>query len=197
MTSKIEIKHFDFEELYTKYHSRFVIIARRYVRDVMVAEDLVPDSFISYWDNRENRSTPPLDINVPAYLLTIVKNKCLNYLTAQQRHMRIEKQIHSIQSRLIDANIHSLDMCNPNQLFAKEVSEIVAQKLKSMPELTRDIFEASRFRDKSYAEISQEYGVSVRRVTSEIQNALSILRKALKDYLPIIYIPFIFNLLSS
>lgn len=184
MISKIGDKDFNFEELYLQYHSKFVIIARRYVRDAMVAEDLVTDSFISFWDNRE--SSPPREINIPAYLLTIVKNKCLNYLTTQQRHMRIERQIHSTQSRLVDANIYSLKMCDPNQLFAKEVALIVRERLESMPELTRLIFEASRFGDMTYAEISQEHRVSIRRVTSEIQNALQLLRDALKDYLPII-----------
>ena len=180
--------------LYIQYHTRFVIIARRYVRDIMVAEDLVTDSFISFWEH--HNSVSPTDVNVPAYLLTIVKNKCLNYLTSQQRHLRIEQQIHNTQNRLIDANIRSLEMCNPNQLFAKEVSHIVQRELALMPDLTRQIFEASRFRDKTYAEISQEYGVSVRRVTSEIQNALFTLRKALKDYLPIVSMALIFRSLG-
>ncbi len=194
MSSQIEINHFNFEELYVQYHARFVIIARRYVRDIMVAEDIVTDSFLTFWERREAKSGA--EINVPAYLLTIVKNNCLNYLSAQQRHLRIEQHIHTTQSRLVDASIRSLDMCDPNLLFAKEVSQIVERELESMPELTRFIFEASRFRDKTYAEIAQEYGVSVRRVTSEIQTALSTLRSALKDYLPMASFVLVFKWLG-
>ena len=38
---------------------------------------------------------------------------------------------------------------------------------------------------QDYAEIAERFGISVRRVTSEIQSALQILRRALKDYLPL------------
>lgn len=34
------IGHTQFEAVYTQYYARFVIIARRYVRDVAVAEDM-------------------------------------------------------------------------------------------------------------------------------------------------------------
>ena len=39
------IGHTQFEAVYTQYYARFVIIARRYVRDVAVAEDIVMESF--------------------------------------------------------------------------------------------------------------------------------------------------------
>ena len=53
-----------------------------------------------------------------------------------------------------------------------------------MEELTREIFILNRNTGMTYAEIAAELGISQRRVTSEMQAALSILRKALKDYMP-------------
>ena len=52
-----------------------------------------------------------------------------------------------------------------------------------MPKLTREIFIASRFDDKTYNEIAQDYRLTVRQVTSHIQYALRTLRLALKDYI--------------
>lgn len=177
------ISRSEFEHLYAQYHPRFVVIAQRYVRDAMVAEDLVTDSFVSFWESRE-RLAP--DVNLAAYLLTIVKNKCLNWLHAQQLHLRVEKQLHSQQYRMISSNILSLEACNPSGLFAEEVVRMVGQALEKMPELTRRVFESNRFHDKTYAEIAEELGISQRRVTSEMQRALSLLRKELQDYLPLI-----------
>lgn len=175
------ISRSEFEQLYAQYHPRFVVIARRYVRDAMVAEDLVTDSFVSFWENRERLDA---SVNRAAYLLTIVRNKCLNWLHAQQLHLRVEKQLHGQQYRLVAANILSLEACNPSGLFAEEVVRIVQQALEKMPDQTRRIFEANRFHDKTYAEIAAELGISQRKVTSEIQRALSLLRKELQDYLP-------------
>lgn len=171
----------EFEHLYAQYHSRFVVIARRYVRDAMVAEDLVTDSFVSFWENRERLDA---SANRAAYLLTIVKNKCLNWLHAQQLHLRVEKQLHGQQYRMVSSNILSLEACNPSGLFAEEVVRIVQRALEKMPGLTRQIFESNRFCDKTYAEIAAELGISQRKVTSEMQRALSLLRKELQDYLP-------------
>ena len=171
----------EFGQLYNMYRQRFVIIARRYVRDRMVAEDIVADSFVSFWNNRANI---PSEANLPAYILTIVKNNCLNWLHAQQIHMRIEQQLQTTQSRLIDSSIRSLESCDPERLFAVEVQRITADAMSKMPELTKMVFSKSRNEGKTYAEIAEECGISVRQVTSEIQKALAILRNALKDYMP-------------
>lgn len=180
----------EFGHLYNQYRQRFVLIARRYVRDRMVAEDIVADSFVSFWNNR---NSIPSDSNLPAYILTIVKNKCLNWLHAQQIHMRIDNNIQTAQSRLVDANIRSLESCDPELLFASEVREIVKEATSRMPELTRIVFEKSRNEGKTYAEIAKECGISTRQVTSEIQKALAILRRALKDYMPAIMLSFYLN----
>ena len=169
-----------FGYLYNQYRQRFVIIARRYVRDRMVAEDIVADSFVSFWNNR---NSIPDDTNLPAYILTTVKNKSLNWLHAQRIHLRIENNIRSSQARIIEANIRSLESCDPERLFAAEVRNIVMEATAKMPLLTRMVFEKSRNEGKTYAEIAKECGISVRQVTSEIQKALAILRSALKDYI--------------
>ena len=170
-----------FGHLYNQYRQRFVLIARRYVRDRMVAEDIVADSFVAFWNSRSKLAS---DTNLPAYILTIVKNNCLNWLRAQQIHFRIEDDLASTQSRLIDANIRSLSAMNPSNLFASDVQSIVSDAIARMPKLTREIFILNRNTGMTYAEIAAELGISQRRVTSEMQAALSILRKALKDYMP-------------
>lgn len=170
-----------FGYLYNQYRQRFVIIARRYVRDRMVAEDIVADSFVTFWNNRDKISS---DANLPAYILTTVKNNCLNWLHSQQIHYRIEEQIATSQARITDASIRSLNAMDPNQLFAEDVQKIVAEAIRKMPELTREVFLKSRSRGLTYAEIAEELGISHRRVVSEMQSALALMRKALKDYMP-------------
>ena len=62
------------EEVYAEYRTYFVRIAVSYVRDRMVAEDLVSDTFLKIWESR-TETTPR---NLPAYLLTALKRKCLD-----------------------------------------------------------------------------------------------------------------------
>lgn len=170
-----------FEDLYTQYRQRFVVIARRYVRNSMVAEDIVAESFVSFYNKF---AALPNDTNIPSYILTIVRNNCLNYLHAQQLHLRIDQQAASDQARMVNANIRSLQSCNPEKLFANEIHSIVVEAIQKMPDLTRIVFVKSREEGKTYEQIALECGISVRRVTSEMQKALAALRQALKDYMP-------------
>ena len=170
-----------FEDLYTRYRQRLVVIARRYVRNSMVAEDIVAESFVSFYNKF---AALPNDTNIPSYILTIVRNNCLNYLHAQQLHLRIDQQAASDQARMVNANIRSLQACNPEKLFANEIHSIVAEAIQKMPDLTRIVFVKSREEGKPYEQIAMECGISVRRVTSEMQKALAVLRHALKDYMP-------------
>lgn len=176
--------------MYVEYSPRLIKVAMRYVRDIEVARDIVSDSFISVWTRMD---TLPLDINKPAYLMVVVKNKCINYLKAQQNHLRIYQDMHSVQSGLISENLRSLEAFDPEIIFTEELKELIDKSLDQMSKDIRTIFEMSRYEGKTYQEISQELGITVRKVTSKIQKALSILRVYLKDYLPIAIIFYFFS----
>lgn len=184
------IGHTQFEAVYTQYYARFVIIARRYVRDVAVAEDIVMESFASFWENRERIA---LETNLPAYVATSVRNNCLNWLNAQTLHLAKLHDIHSLQTRNIVASIRSLNACDPQRLFTDEIRAIVECEMLTMPQVTRQVFELSRFCGKTYAKIAEALGISQRRVTSEMQRALAIMRNALKDYFPVSLILWMLN----
>ena len=170
----------EFVTIYGLYQPRLTKIAMRYVRDPLAAEDIVSDSFVSFY---KTYKTLPPDSNKASYLVTIVKNNCLNYLYAKQNHLRIEQNIHASHLRLVEENIRSLQMCDPQKLFANEVHVIIMDTLSKLSETDRQVFEKSRFEGKTYMEIAQDCDITVRKVTSIIQNVLAKLRKALKDYL--------------
>ena len=65
--------------------------------------------------------------------------------------------------------------------------------MRTMPQVTRQVFELSRFYGKTYSEIAEILGIPQRRVTSEMQRALSIMRNALRDYLPTSLILWMLN----
>lgn len=175
------ITHESFERLYADYKPRFVSIAQSYVRNDMVAEDIVTDSFLYFWEHRE---TVNISVSVPAYVLGSVKNGCLEWLRNEKNRLNIRQQIHTTAYHSIQARISALEACNPQQIFAAEISSIVRDEIARMSEPMRGIFLASRFDGKTYQEISDATGVSVRNVKAAIQKALGIMRLALKDYLP-------------
>lgn len=184
----------EFGRLFATWRARFEAIACRYVRSAAVAEDLVSDSFMSFW---ENRGRIPADANLQAYILIIVRNKCLDWLRAQSLHAKIEQEVYELRRRVLEADIRSLQAFNPEEIFSAEVVAIVRQSLDRLPELTREVFVARRFEELSYKEIAEKYGITVRRVEFELEKAVKQLRVALKDYLPVLLMLLSDNILRS
>jgi RNA polymerase sigma-70 factor (ECF subfamily) len=181
MPQKTNISISEFTTLFKKYNERFILIALSYVQDRTTAEDVVSESFMTLWNSREE-----LDVEkdkIPAYVLGIVKHKCLDAVrseaSAGARHRNIYEQA------LIDARIRLLEHDDLTaKIFSNEIESIFQKELSSMPDITSAVFRMSRLEGKTYKEISEALGIPVRSVTNEIQKALSALRKSLKDYLP-------------
>ena len=163
-TRPVVEKGSSFEELYTKYRAGFVSVALRYVQNRMVAEDIVSDCFVSYWENRSGTVVE----NIPAYVLRSVRNRCLDWLRSQINHAQAHSTIQSVEERLMRQNIATLEANMPSTIFMAEVSEIIRRELARMPERTRKVFVAHRFRDMSYAEIARLYHLSQGQVQSDI-----------------------------
>lgn len=172
----------DFNELFSNYHPRFVRFANSYVRDTEVAEDFTMEAFMAYW---ENRRTLKADSNIPAYILTVIRNKCLNHLQQKKIREEIISQMSNLARWELDMNIKSLSACNPDELFSVEAQKLIDNALQALPERTKEIFLLSRFQNKSYNEIANIYGISVKGVEFHVSKALKILRIALKDYLSV------------
>ncbi len=169
----------DFTALYEQYSGRFTDIAFSYLQDRREAEDVVSESFIAFWNQRNQE---PLPEKLPAYILGIVKYKCLDVLRSRQSRQKRTMNIYT--QACLDAQIRLLENDSlTGKLFEDEISEIFQREMERMPRLTSHVFYASRVEGKTYKEIASSLGIPVRTVTREIQNALSILRKSLKDYL--------------
>lgn len=170
-------------KLYTNYNDRFLRFARSYVSNYEIAEDIVMDSFMYYWENRVNLT---FESNIPVYLLTVIKHKCLNHLQRLRRRREIEEYLQQTDTWELDLKISTLEACNPEKLFSDEVQKIVKETIASFPEQTREIFIRSRFKNQSHKEIAEELGLSTKSVEYHITKSLRVLRVALKDYFPVI-----------
>lgn len=182
-TTAIELTAAEFDRLFAQYRVRFVMIASALVHDEALAEDLVTDSFVYFWEHRDQIV---VESCYESYILGIVKNKCLMALRSQLAEKRKQQNIYSLAQWEVRQGIDVLEDCAlSKEIFSKEVADIFRRELSKMPELTRKVFEASRLEAKTYQEIAGEYDISVRKVTSEMQLALGMLRESLRDYLPL------------
>ena len=78
----------------------------------------------------------------------------------------------------------SLDESPLDYVLSRELTERVDKAVKELPPQYKKVFELSRYKNLTYAEISAEMGVSVNTVKLYQKKALAQLRLVLKDYLP-------------
>jgi RNA polymerase sigma-70 factor (ECF subfamily) len=166
--------------LFSDYRSRFVRFANTYIRNEAAAEDIVMEAIAQYWANRDLLRS---DTNPPAYILTIVKNKCLNHIRHQRVHRDAAEKIVGNYHWELQTRIASLKACEPDIIFTEEAQAIVDKTLASLPERTRTLFIMSRREYKSNREIASSFGMSVKGVEFHISKALKALRENLKDYI--------------
>ena len=172
-----------FNRLYVRYRSNFIAIARSYVEDTAVAEDIVTDSFVSWW---LRRNTLPENTDPRRYVVGTIKKQCLEHLRSRQIQTRAHKNLRDTNARMLAYHLASL-----------ENVEILRRQLEAMPALMRDIFIASRTEELSHKEIAARFHISERRVKYELKKALDTLKESFRDYLPAFFILWAIDLLMQ
>ena len=115
---------------------------------------------MDYWEVRDILRE---DSNIPAYILTLVKHKCLNHLKRKQLQEDVSQRIRNVAEWELNIQISSLEVCEPTELFTNEIKEIVNRTLEQLPEQTRRIFIMSRVANKTRKEIAEEIEYDLER----------------------------------
>lgn len=177
----------EFQHIYERYYRRSFLFAKSYVHNDLAAEDIAVEAILKYWElvraNDKQERTEAL-------LVTILRNKAIDYLRREMLHEATLEQMSETSVRDLQLRISSLESCDPTELFSAEIRQIMRRTLAQLPEQTRRIFELSRYENKSVKEIAIETGLSPKAVEYHITKALKALRVSLKDYLP--FLPFFF-----
>lgn len=179
----MDMSNKDFNRIYERNYRRSFLFAKSYVHDDLVAEDIAAESLFKfkYWqickDSEEEVSE--------AMLVTILKNKAIDYLRAEMRKQLVLEDMAETAMRNLEIQVSALEACDPDELFTEEIQRIVQDVLKTLPEKTREIFLLSRYENKTVKEIALQVNLSPKTVEYHISQSLKALRIALKDYLPL------------
>lgn len=165
-----------FKSLFERYYAALCLFAKRYIEELTVREDIVQEVFVGLWERRQG-----LDVNVSAenYLLTCVKNRCLNHLRHQEVRQAYEEQV-------ANCPLYELDQSDEQLYDLQELERLLADALERLPMEYRVAFEMNRLEGHSLEEVAARLGVSVRTIERYRDKALAILQKELKDYLPLL-----------
>lgn len=162
-----------FEVFFIRYYSILCAYSKQFV-SLEDGQDIVQDIMANLWINRKNLL---INSSPRSYLFQSVKNKCLTFLTRNELKEKVQKTVHETMGNMHDS---------PDFYIVEELTQKIEEALSRLPENYRIVFELNRFKDMTYAEIAKELSVSSKTIDYRIQQALKILRRDLKDYLPLL-----------
>lgn len=176
-----------FEFLYRFFFPKLEYFANQYLFDSEASKNIVQDVFVELWDRRVRFDN---DTNIQSWLFTVTKNKSLKLIN----HLRSKNNyLTYIKSRQLNINYKSLADFDTSDLVFEELQEKIESSLEKLPPVCRKVFEMSRFEEKKNREIADELGINIKTVEAHISKALKRLKADLKDYLPLIYLLYLFD----
>jgi len=191
MTSVLDIEKIkqgnvdSFRHLFEAFYPKMMALACRFV-DEHVAKDMVQESFVSFWEQRET-----MDIrNIQSYLYRSVQNNCLNYIKHDKVVSDYENRVRIAEARIRFLNETSDENEILKDLEYKNIRSLIETSLNKLPPKCREAFRLCYFDELSYKEVAEIMNISHRTVEIHVQKALAFLKKDLKN-------PIILLLLSS
>ena len=163
------------EILYDRYSSRMLGLAVLILRKRDAAEDILQEAFFRVWDRAE--SFDSTRGNFGAWLATIVRNRCMDYIRRNESKMGQGNDSSDPQfSKIPDPNQDTLDA-----VVFRDQRTRVRQALINLPEDQRQVIELAYFSGLTQREIAEQLNFPPGTIHTRARLALEKLREALKE----------------
>lgn len=160
-----------FEALFNKYWESAKQIAQKKLHDQDAVHEIVQDFFINLWEKRKS-----LEIqNFGAYLTAALRNRCLNYISAQlvkQKYWNYYKAFIPVV-----AEVTEMDVRYDN------LQEALEEGIRSLPEKSGKVFRLNRLEGKTISEIAKRLNLSEKAIEFHLSRSVKELRLILKDFI--------------
>ena len=154
------------EKLFRQYYRQMYRLATMLLHDDAESKDVVHDIFAHLLRNSQDLREDTAE----SYLLTSVRNRCLNVIRSRQ----IQERVEHLYLLDIDTNI------TPTQRLEEELEALYKGIDLLEPPVCRDII-MQHFRDGiTFKEIANSLGISETTVYKHLRRALNQLRTQLK-----------------
>lgn len=152
--------------LFSRYYRPLCVYALKFLDDMQVAEDLVQDIFVRFWEDKKYKSVQGSFKN---YLFVSVRNRSINYLSSK-------KVVNTdyLETLKREFTFHQFDEDELEEKKKKLYHEIAQLPPQSQKVLRMIVFER-----KKYKEVAEELDVSVNTVKTHFSRALKHLRSVM------------------
>jgi RNA polymerase sigma-70 factor (ECF subfamily) len=161
-----------FEHVFRHYFPRLKKYASHFVSNPDEAEDLVQDTFVQIWNDREKLNR---DKNISALLFTVLRNKCINQL---KRHI-IEDKYVSTQIRFQSEELYHISFNHEDEYISvqEQLNKELDDLINSMPEKCAICFRMKWIDGMKIKEIAEKLDISTTMVDKHLSRGMKIAKE--------------------
>lgn len=156
------------EELFRRYYTRLCHFAFQLLEEKDLAEDIVQDAFLAFWNAQSRISDNPVAIK--NYLYSSVRNACYNHhrqAKVQERYLQLHNGDELEEPQVLHAMIRA------------EVMNEIYLAIQTLPGSCQHIFRLGYLEGLSNPKIAETLGISINTVKTQKRRALKVLRTSL------------------
>ncbi|MGG5506141.1 MULTISPECIES: sigma-70 family RNA polymerase sigma factor [unclassified Myroides] len=154
----------DFDQIFQKHWAELYSFAYNIMRDKAVAEDIVQEVFIDFWNRK-------IVVELPrAYLFQAIRNQCAKAL--------YNRRFDSVQVEKLASILPDLDEVQYDEVKTMLLDEIEKTALAILPDRCLLIFKMRFYEQRSYKDIAQCLGITESTVENQITKALRMLKES-------------------
>ena len=154
-----------FAELYSRYSARVYAYCRKFIGNIEEAEDVFQDTFVRFYQSSKDER---IMTNVPAFILTIARNLCVNSLRREKNDLSFEEYMVGRE---------------PRSLEKKELLELIKGAVENLPDDYREAFVLREYDGFSYNDIADITGAALSTVKVRIYRAKQKIKELLDPYM--------------
>ncbi|MDD4428198.1 MAG: RNA polymerase sigma-70 factor [Paludibacter sp.] len=160
-----------FCEVYLRYKDNLHIMALSLLRNQDDAKDLTQELFTKIWDRKDNIT---FTLSLSAYLCKTLHNMVMDIISHEKVIAKYQKSL----SELMNEGESPTD----NYMKEKELSGVIEEKIATLPDKMRKVFELSRKMNLSHHQIASELNISENTVKKHISLAIRKLKDSINSY---------------
>ncbi|SEB00849.1 RNA polymerase sigma-70 factor [Pedobacter hartonius] len=171
-----------FEQVYQFYWSDLYRYAYNILRNKLICEEIVQETFFSLWTKRKDLK---ITHSIGAYLFTAVKFQTINYI-------RSEKVKRDYASNYANFKASYVDNSNEEHIHLSDLKSLIENEVSKLPEKCQKIFRMSRNEHQSIKSIADLLNISHKTVENQLTKALRQLRTSLGQFFSLTIMLLIF-----
>lgn len=157
---------FAFQELYERHSGRVFAYCRRFLSNESEAQDVFQETFVRFYQSAKRKREMT---NVPAFLLRIARNLCVNSVRKAKSHTSFEEYMVAQKDSFTNDN--------------DELLELIRGAIDLLDDKYKDVFILREYEGLSYAEIAEVTDEQVTNVKVRIHRAKQKIREILQPYI--------------